>query len=125
MKTRKPWFAAFFFLFVVFVSATAQTIRAKPKVAARKVKSSASEREPAPAPGQFDWPSSPQSITDALRELVETPAVPGYEQELAGKIVARLKSFSQQYQPKTDNLSNVTVTIASGAPPPLIFAPFH
>ena len=123
MKTRKPWFAAFFFLFVVFVSAPAQTIRSKPKAAAPKVKSSAREREPAPAPGQFDWPSSPQSITDALRELVETPAVPGYEQELAGKIVARLKSFSRQYQPKTDNLSNVTVTIGSGAPHRLMVAP--
>ena len=47
-----------------------------------------------------------------LRELVETPAVPGYEQQLAAKIAAKLKSFS----PKVDEQSNVTVTIGKGAP---------
>lgn len=47
------------------------------------------------------------ALLDDLRELVETPAVPGYEQQLAGKIAAKLKSFS----PQLDAQSNVTVTI--------------
>ncbi len=65
------------------------------------------------------------SIADDLRELVETPAVSGYEQDVAKKIVARLKGISQQQRFKvtTDNLSNVMVTVGSGAPKRLIVAP--
>ena len=65
------------------------------------------------------------SIADDLRELVETPAVSGYEQDVAKKIVARLKGFAQQrrFKVTTDNLSNVTVTVGSGAPKRLIVAP--
>jgi putative aminopeptidase FrvX len=65
------------------------------------------------------------SIADDLRELVETPAVSGYEQDVAKKIVARLKGLPQQQRFKvtTDNLSNVTVTVGSGAPKRLVVAP--
>ena len=59
------------------------------------------------------------SFTDDLREFVETPAVPGYEQELAEKIAARLAAF----KPKTDEMSNVVVTLGSGSPHRLIVAP--
>jgi putative aminopeptidase FrvX len=59
------------------------------------------------------------SLEDDLREFVETPAVPGYEQELAGKIAARL----QTYGAKTDEMANVVVTVGSGSPHRLIVAP--
>ena len=49
------------------------------------------------------------SITDTF---LATPAVSGYEQELAMQIRETLKDWS----PKTDNLGNVYVTIGSGAP---------
>ncbi|MGZ4899511.1 MAG: M20/M25/M40 family metallo-hydrolase [Candidatus Angelobacter sp.] len=67
-------------------------------------------------------------IVEDLRELVETPAVSGYEQVVGKKIVAQLKGFTQQNQPHkykvtTDNLGNVTVTIGSGAPRRLMVAP--
>lgn len=78
------------------------------------------------------------SLADGLRELVETPAVSGYEQAVGQKIVARLKGMPGQSQAqksqgqrvdqgrfdiKTDNLGNVTVTVGSGAPRRLIVAP--
>ncbi|HEY2391460.1 MAG TPA: M28 family peptidase [Candidatus Angelobacter sp.] len=63
-------------------------------------------------------------IADALRDLVETPAVTGYEQSVGKKIVARLKAMSQKYEAHTDNLGNVTVTIGSGEPKRLVVAPF-
>ncbi|HEY2912670.1 MAG TPA: hypothetical protein VGK21_04880, partial [Candidatus Angelobacter sp.] len=63
--------------------------------------------------------SAPQSeLVNDLRELVETPAVPGYEHQLAAKIAAKLKGFS----PKVDAQSNVTVTIGKGTPYRLIVA---
>jgi putative aminopeptidase FrvX len=63
--------------------------------------------------------SVPQSeLVNDLRELVETPAVPGYEHQLAAKIAAKLKGFS----PKVDAQSNVTVTIGKGTPHRLIVA---
>ncbi|MGZ4889469.1 MAG: hypothetical protein ACXWBH_09830, partial [Candidatus Angelobacter sp.] len=67
-------------------------------------------------------------IVEDLRELVETPAVSGYEQAVGKKIVGQLKGFTQQNQPHkykvtTDNLGNVTVTIGSGAPRRLMVAP--
>jgi putative aminopeptidase len=59
------------------------------------------------------------TLADDVREFVQTPAVPGYEQELAGKIAARLKAFS----PTIDAQSNVTVTVGRGSPHRLIVAP--
>jgi putative aminopeptidase FrvX len=49
----------------------------------------------------------------------ETPAVSGYEQQLAGEVRSLIKGFS----PQTDNLGNVYVTLGSGAPHRLIVAP--
>jgi len=49
----------------------------------------------------------------------ETPAVSGYEQQLAGEIRSAIKGFS----PQTDNLGNVYVTIGSGSPHRLIVTP--
>jgi putative aminopeptidase FrvX len=51
--------------------------------------------------------------------LDETPAVSGYEQELANEIRNSIKGFT----PHTDNLGNVYVTLGSGAPHRLIVAP--
>src|SRR5215510_3732908 len=59
------------------------------------------------------------NLEEDLRDFVQTPAVPGYEQELAAKISKRLES----YKPKTDEMSNVIVTIGSGSPRRLIVAP--
>jgi putative aminopeptidase len=61
----------------------------------------------------------PQRSGASWYELMNTPAVSGYEQELASKIRAQLKDFS----PQTDNLGNVIVTIGSGAPHRLIVTP--
>lgn len=52
----------------------------------------------------------PGTLAGDLREFVETPAVPGYEQELAGKISGKLQAFSS----KVDSLSNVVVTVGQG-----------
>ena len=52
------------------------------------------------------------TLVNDLRGLVQTPAVPGYEQQLAAEIAGKLKSFA----PKIDAQSNVTVTIGKGAP---------
>lgn len=60
----------------------------------------------------------PGSFDQDLRDFVETPAVPGYEQELAGKIAARLAALN----PKTDEMANVVVTIGSGSPHRMIVA---
>ena len=49
----------------------------------------------------------------------ETPAVSGYEQQLAGEIRSSIKGFS----PQTDNLGNVYVTLGRGVPNRLIVAP--
>ncbi len=65
----------------------------------------------------------PGPIADALRELVETPAVSGYEQSVGKKIVARLKAMPQKYETKTDNMGNITVTVGSGEPKRLVVAP--
>src|SRR5215471_11761971 len=61
----------------------------------------------------------PGNLEDDLRDFVQTPAVPGCEQELAAKISKRLESF----KPKTDEMANVVVTIGSGSPRRLIVAP--
>jgi putative aminopeptidase FrvX len=57
-------------------------------------------------------------LLNDLRELVETPAVPGYEQQVAARIAEKLKGFS----PKVDTQSNVVVTIGTGSPHRLIVA---
>jgi putative aminopeptidase FrvX len=51
--------------------------------------------------------------------FLATPAVSGYEQELAAEIQNATKNLS----PKTDNLGNVYVTLGSGSPHRLIVAP--
>jgi putative aminopeptidase FrvX len=69
-------------------------------------------------PGSAQTGGTQSALENDMRELVETPAVPGYEQQLAAKIAAKLKGFS----PKIDAQSNVTVTIGKGAPHRLIVA---
>ncbi len=59
------------------------------------------------------------SFEEDLRDLVETPAIPGYEQELAAKISSRLAAF----KPKTDEMANVIITLGSGSPHRLVVAP--
>ncbi|HLJ42182.1 MAG TPA: hypothetical protein VKT50_11905, partial [Candidatus Acidoferrales bacterium] len=59
------------------------------------------------------------SVTQDMKEFVETPAIPGYEADLAAKIRARLKALS----PTTDNLGDVIVTLGSGGPKRLLVAP--
>ena len=63
-------------------------------------------------------------INDVLRELVETPAVTGYEQSAGKKIVARIKAMPQRYALTIDRMGNITVTVGSGAPKRLVVAPF-
>jgi putative aminopeptidase FrvX len=65
----------------------------------------------------------PGPLVDSLRALVETPAVSGYEQSVSKIIATRLKAMPQHYNVKTDNLSNVTVTVGAGEPKRLIAAP--
>lgn len=60
--------------------------------------------------------SGPMSVAGTF---LETPAVSGYEQELATEIRKTLKDWS----PKTDNLGNVYVTIGSGAPHRMLVTP--
>ena len=61
----------------------------------------------------------PGDMRQDLADFVETPAVPGYEKDLAAKIRERLKSYS----PQTDNIGDVIVTIGSGNPRRLLVAP--
>lgn len=61
---------------------------------------------------------SSQALND-LRQLVETPAIPGYETAV-GRIIA---ADVQRFHPATDNLGDVTVTIGSGSPHRLLAAP--
>src|SRR5271170_1451191 len=73
-----------------------------------------------PAVGQSQKPASSYGgLTYQLEELVNTPAVSGYENQLADKIRASLKAL----HPATDNLGDVVVTIGSGAPHRLLVAP--
>lgn len=62
---------------------------------------------------------SAQSLVQDLKTFVETPAVPGYETQLAAEIQSRLRAYS----PQIDNLGDVVVTIGSGAPHRLVAAP--
>jgi putative aminopeptidase len=59
-----------------------------------------------------------KTLLDQLRELVQTPAVAGYEQELSTKIAALLSAR----KPRTDSLGDVTLTVGSGSPHRLIVA---
>lgn len=59
------------------------------------------------------------ALPERLDELVGTPAVSGYENQLADKIRTSLKGL----QPVTDNLGDVIITIGSGAPHHLIVTP--
>src|SRR5580704_8977811 len=73
-----------------------------------------------PAVGQSQIPvRSYGSLPNELEELVATPAVSGYENQLADKVRASLKEL----HPVTDNLGDVIVTIGSGAPHRLIVTP--
>ncbi|MGH9865728.1 MAG: hypothetical protein ACRD4H_09975, partial [Candidatus Acidiferrales bacterium] len=61
----------------------------------------------------------PDSVGQDMKEFVETPAIPGYETDLAAKIRARLRALS----PTTDNLGDVIITLGSGGPKRLLVAP--
>jgi putative aminopeptidase FrvX len=61
----------------------------------------------------------PANLVEDMRELTETVAVSGYEQELSAKIAGRLKGLS----PKVDPMGNVTVTVGQGSPHRMIVAP--
>jgi len=75
---------------------------------------------PAPVAGQSQIPIGTYgSLQNELEDLVETPAVSGYENQLADKIRTSLKNL----HPVTDNLGDVIVTIGSGAPHRLIVTP--
>jgi putative aminopeptidase FrvX len=77
-------------------------------------------------------PASGQSTTKAaqsqsesgawpeiLRDFVDTPAVSGYENQLAGRIRVRIASL----HPVADSLGDVIVTLGNGAPRRLIVTP--
>jgi len=73
-----------------------------------------------PAAAQSQIPPGAQSAPPVeLEQLVATPAVSGYERQLADKIRAALKRF----HPATDNLGDVIVAMGSGAPHRLIVTP--
>ncbi|MGD0425185.1 MAG: M20/M25/M40 family metallo-hydrolase [Candidatus Acidiferrales bacterium] len=73
-----------------------------------------------PTVGQSPNPlSSYGGLPYQLEELVNTPAVSGYENQLADKIRTTLKNL----HPVTDNLGDVIVTIGSDAPHRLIVTP--
>jgi putative aminopeptidase len=61
----------------------------------------------------------PGNLLTDTQQFVQTPAVPGYEQDLSRAIAQRLAAFS----PKLDSLGDVVVTIGSGAPNRLLVAP--
>src|SRR5208282_3609204 len=71
------------------------------------------------AAAQAKGPATDGSLEDNLREFVATPAVSGYESQLAEKIRAKIASL----HPTVDNLGDVTVTIGSGSPHRLILTP--
>jgi putative aminopeptidase FrvX len=54
-----------------------------------------------------------------MQQYVQTPAVPGYEQDLSHVIAQQLAAYS----PKLDSLDDVVVTIGSGSPNRLLVAP--
>jgi putative aminopeptidase FrvX len=73
-----------------------------------------------PTAGQSPQPAgSYGALPYQLGELVNTPAVSGYENQLADKIRVQLKRL----QPTTDNLGDVIVTLGTGAPHRLLVTP--
>jgi len=64
-------------------------------------------------------PNLSGSLDQDIRDLVATPALPGYETELTKKLESRLAPF----RATKDNLGNVTLTLGSGSPRRLIVAP--
>src|SRR6185437_3819110 len=60
-----------------------------------------------------------QTLADQIRDLVETPAVPGYEQELS----VRIAKILAPRKPRVDNLGDVIVTVGSGMTHRLIASP--
>jgi putative aminopeptidase FrvX len=69
-----------------------------------------------PKPARAQYAHGPGGTAESF---LTTPAVSGYEQQLAGELREILKDFS----PKTDNVGDVYVTIGSGAPHRLIVTP--
>ena len=61
----------------------------------------------------------PGNLLSDMQQFVQTPAVPGYEQELSREIARRLAAYS----PQVDSLSDVVVTLGSGSPNRLLVAP--
>ena len=61
----------------------------------------------------------PGDLLADMQQYVQTPAVPGYEQDLSHVIARQLALYS----PKLDSLSDVVVTIGSGSPNRLLVAP--
>ncbi len=78
---------------------------------------------PKPASPQTSQPPNPSRLRNetehALKSFVATPAISGYEDELAEKMREEISPF----HPKTDNLGDVIVTIGSGAPNRLLVTP--
>jgi putative aminopeptidase len=65
-------------------------------------------------------PQTPRAKTaQDLNELVKTPGISGYENELAEKVRSEISA----HNPKTDNLGDIIVTIGTGAPNRLIVTP--
>ena len=75
---------------------------------------SSASAQAVPAPAVSHNPS--QNI---LSQLVDTPAVSGYESELGKAIRTDLAAF----HPATDNMGNVTITMGAGSPNRLIVTP--
>jgi putative aminopeptidase FrvX len=98
-RMRRLRFTAFFpFLFLVLAS---------PKPASAQT-------------SQTPNPGTPRNETEqSLKSFVATPAISGYENELAEKMREEISTF----HPKTDNLGDVIVTIGLGAPNRLLVAP--
>jgi putative aminopeptidase FrvX len=71
------------------------------------------------AAAQATKPAMGGSLEDDLKDFVATPAISGYESQLAEKIRANLTGF----HPTVDNLGNVIVTIGNGSPHRLIVTP--
>ena len=63
--------------------------------------------------------SVPGDLLADMQQYVQTPAVPGYEQDLSHVIAQQLAAYS----PKLDSLSDVVLTIGSGSPNRLLVAP--
>ena len=61
----------------------------------------------------------PGSLSSDLKQYVETPAIPGYEDPLVSMIAAQLAAF----HPRKDAMGDVLVQVGSGAPHRLIVAP--